>query len=209
MNIIKELLGDIYKEGMTTEEIQKALVDQLTKANESQKELNDLLEKANADIAKLKGIVSDRNSEVAKYKKELQARMSEEELKQQQIEEERKKQEEETQRILKELEDLKRESALSKHYAELIKLGYSEDLAKDTAEALYSGDTARVFKNQQTFVTERENKLKTDLLKEQPTPPAGEGEPAVKKWQDYTMEELNKLAETNPVEYKRVLDSIK
>lgn len=56
---LKDLLGDAYKDGMTVEEIEAALVDITLSSNDS------------SEIERLKAALSKSNSEAAGYKKQL------------------------------------------------------------------------------------------------------------------------------------------
>ena len=73
----------------------------------------------------------------------------------------------------KELAELKRERAVSKGMAKYVALGYPEELAQMSAEALYDGDFEKVMDLQKSFVTEFESKVKAKLLGEQPKPTPG------------------------------------
>ena len=53
-----------------------------------------------------------------------------------------------------------------------------------------------------------ERLIQESKLTNNPTPPASNAS-ATKTWKDYSMAELNKLQETNPQEYRRILNSIK
>lgn len=57
--------------------------------------------------------------------------------------------------------------AIMEHTAEYMKLGYEPDLAKEAAEALFGGDTAKLFEIQQKFQTAQQQKFKTELEKKQ------------------------------------------
>lgn len=57
--------------------------------------------------------------------------------------------------------------AIMEHTAEYMKLGYEPDLAKEAAEALFGGDTAKLFEIQQKFNAAQQQKFKTELEKKQ------------------------------------------
>lgn len=152
---LKELLGEKYREDMTTAEISEALKNYDPTEGMVRK---DLLEKA--------------NSEAAEYKKQLRAKMSADE----QAEAERKAAQE---RLESELEELKRDKAMSEHKARFLGLGYDESLAADTAKALVEGNMDAVFINQKKHQEAQEKLLRARLLKEVPKPPAGNGGNAV------------------------------
>lgn len=145
---LKSILGDAYKEGMTVEEIEQAL--------------------ANIDLyaGYVKKEVFDKTaSEVAKYKKELQSKMSEEELAKQKAAEEKAE-------LEKRYNDLLRRTTISEHKAKLIGLGYDEKLAAETAEALVDGKMDVVFANQAKFKDSLEKSIKAQLTNNTPLPGA-------------------------------------
>ena len=55
-----------------------------------------------------------------------------------------------------ELNTLRREKSVSTYTADFLSLGYEENLAKETAEAMADGDFAKVFANQKKFKSELE-----------------------------------------------------
>lgn len=148
---LKSILGDAYKEGMTLEEINKAL------------------EGVNLYEGYVKKDVFDKTaSEVAEWKKKHNALLSEEERKEAERLEAQKQLEEK-------LASLERDKALSEHKAKFLGLGYDEALATETAEALVNGDTEKLFANQSKFIESRDKALKAQLLNDTPTPGAGSG----------------------------------
>lgn len=108
-------------------------------------------------------------------------------------EDERKKQEdgERWANMEKELSDLKKEKAVSEYRAKLISQGYDEALAKETAEAMESGDFATVFANNQKFLDGYAKKIVADKLKG--TPRGANGGAGNTSGADYTkaIEEAN------------------
>ena len=120
----------------------------------------------NSDVEKYKNLISKANSEAAEWKKKHNALLSDDQRKEQE-------QKEQYDSLVKELESLKKEKTVSEHKAKFLGLGYNEALATETATALADGDLAKVFSNQQIFLTEREKAIKAEALKSTPTPPAG------------------------------------
>lgn len=148
---LKSILGDAYKEGMTVEEINKAL------------------EPINLYEGYVKKDISDKfASEAADWRKKHNALLSEEERKEAERLEAQKQLEEK-------LASLERDKALSEHKAKFLGLGYDEALATETAEALVNGDTEKLFANQSKFIESRDKALKAKLLNDTPTPGAGSG----------------------------------
>lgn len=106
-------------------------------------------------------------SELAGVKKQLRESLSADEAKKQQEADEKAA-------LLARVEELERERSVSTYATSYMGMGYSEKLAKATAEALVKGDMDTVFKNQKIHIDEREKELRTELLKKTPTPPAGD-----------------------------------
>lgn len=136
-------------------------------------------------------------SELASMKKAQRERMTEEEAK-------AAKEAEERERLLARVEELEREKMISHYTTTYLSMGYDEKLAKSSAEALQKGDMETVFKNQKTHADTREKALKTEFLKQTPTPPAG-GTPGPMKKDDFekmSLADKAKFAAENPDVYK-------
>ena len=115
---IKELLGDSYKEGMTVEEFTEAL-----KGVEMPKDQS-------AEIENLKKRISEVNSEAADWKNKYRSTLDESTKKQQEAEEQAKKDREE-------LQNLRKVTSIAGDKASYLAMGYSEELATDTANARF------------------------------------------------------------------------
>jgi hypothetical protein len=144
-----------------------------------------------------KAVFDKKASEAAELSKQLKSKMSQEE-------QAAAKQAEALAAMQAELENLRADKAISEYTAQFLALGYGENLAKSTAEALHKGDMATVFKNQAVFVAEREKSMKADLLKSTPVPPAGSGEKAPSKedFKKMNLVEKTKFAAEHPDLYK-------
>ena len=105
-------------------------------------------------------------SELAAAKKRERERMSEEEAK-------AAKAAEEHAALIERAEKAERELAVSKYVAAYAAMGYTEALAKSTAEALANGDMEAVFKNQKLHQESRDKNLRAEILKATPSPSAG------------------------------------
>lgn len=127
-----------------------------------------------AELERLKGANSKANSEAAEWKRKHNALLTEEEKKKQEDADALAK-------MQKELEELRQEKTVSEYKAQFIAQGYSEELATETAKALATGDTAKVFANQQKFLEGYAKTVKADALKKTPKPPAGDGSTAMTK----------------------------
>ena len=151
---LKELLGDAYKEDMTFEDINAALAER------------ELVDKSQYDGFVPKTLLEKANSEAADYKKKWKAAASEQEQKQ--IEDAEKQAQ-----IEEELKTLRRASKVSEYEKQHLALKYDERDAKEIAEALYDGDMETVFRLQKKHEEALQKAIKADLLKDMPTPPAG------------------------------------
>lgn len=120
------------------------------------------------ELAKLKGSFDRASSDCAKYKKEiaekdkaLQAKLSEDEKKEYEASK--------AQEALKaELEALRKEKEVSKYEAEYLALGYSKELATETANAMVEGNTSVVFENHKKFNEMYKASLESEQLDKQP-----------------------------------------
>lgn len=83
---------------------------------------------------------------------------------------------------------------ISTYKSSYMALGYDEKLAQETAEALASGDTAKVFANQGKHKAAMEAKIKADLMMKDPRPGFGGGESGEK---DPGVELAKALAKSN------------
>lgn len=119
-----------------------------------------------------KGMVSKAqfdkvSSELASVKKQLRGKMSEEEQRELDRQAERENME-------NELKALRREKELAAHKASYLGLGYDEEMAEEAATALVDGENDIVFSIMKRHSVNAEKALRAKLLKETPTPPAGD-----------------------------------
>lgn len=149
MSSLKELLGKAYKEGMSLEEIDTALADMTFHTD--------------SDFTNLKNNISKLTSECKEWKTKYQSTLDAGELARQQAEEERTN-------MLNELNLLKRDKNIADLKSQFLGIGYSEELASDTAIATLDGDTAKVLANQKKFADELVANTKKDLIKDNPKP---------------------------------------
>lgn len=98
-------------------------------------------------------------------------------LKDKMIDDDKKKLEadEANKKILEELENLRKEKAVSEYTAKYLAQGYDEALAKETAEALQAGNMEKVFANGEKHKEAMEKAIKEKLMKNDP-PPGGAGD---------------------------------
>ena len=184
---IKDLLKDTYKEGMSVEEIEKALEGIEMPTDNS------------AEIDRLKNALSKSNSEAAEMKKQLREKMSTEEVK-------AKEDAEKLEALIKERDALLREKTIANHKAKYLSLGYDEKLANDTAEALANGELDKVFENQKKHNEAVEKKIRADVLKETPKPEGGKGSDTMtkEKFSKMDIAEQYKYSIDHPEEYKQL-----
>lgn len=136
-------------------------------------------------------------SEAAGYKKQLRERMSEDEAA-------KAKAAEDMAAVMAELEALRTDKAISEYTTQFMGLGYDEALAKSTAAAIQKGDMSAMFRNHAKFVADREKAMKAELLKNTPTPPAGDGSTTMSKadFKKMSLLDKQKFATENPEQYK-------
>lgn len=118
------------------------------------------------EIERYKNAASKANSEAAEWKKKHNALLSEEERK-------KAESDEELASLRTQVEELTRRETIAAHKASYLALGYDEALATETAEALMSGDTEKVFANQKKFLETHDRATLAELQKRTPKPPAG------------------------------------
>ena len=143
-----------------------------------------------------KATFDKKASEASDLSKQLKARMTDDEAK-------AAKEAEERAALLARVEELENERAVNSYMTAYIAMGYDEKLAKSSAEAAAKGDMATVMANQKTFTEAREKALRTELLKNTPTPPPGDGGAGMKK-EDFakmSLDEKQKFATENPEAY--------
>ena len=184
---IKDLLKDAYKEDMTIEEINEALKSIELPTDNS------------AEVERLKTALSKSNSEVADYKRQMREKMTADEIK---AKEEAEKQE----KLQKDYDELLKKVTVSENKAKLLALGYEDALATETAEAMANGELDKVFANQKKHLTAVEKKVRSEILKDTPSPDGGNGGKTITK-EDFakmTYSERAKVYEENPDVYNEL-----
>ena len=138
-------------------------------------------------------------SELANSKKQLREKMSAEELK-------AKEDAEKWDAIVKERDALLREKTIATYKASYLSLGYDENLAISTAEALANGELDKVFANQKKHNESVEKKIRADVLKSTPTPEGGNGSDTMtkEKFSKMDIAEQYKYSIDHPEEYKKL-----
>lgn len=138
-------------------------------------------------------------SELSNTKKQLREKMSADEIK---AKEDAEKMEE----IIKERDALLREKNIATNKAKFLSLGYDENLANDTAEAMVNGELDKVFANQKKHLEAVEKKIRADVLKDTPSPEGGNSSETITKEKFLKMStaEQYKYSVEHPEEYKKL-----
>jgi hypothetical protein len=145
-----------YKEGMTLEEVETALLSVNLPQSDNGSELD-----------RLRAALTKANSEAADYKKQLRTKQTEDEAKAAQDEEDRRQLQEAYDKLLK-------ESNTSKHKASFLALGYDDKTAQEAAVAMVEGDTAKLFSIQKSHQDALETKYKSDKMHNMGDPASGQ-----------------------------------
>lgn len=124
------------------------------------------------------------SSELAATKKQLRSRMSDDENR----EADRQAAEAD---MRAELDQLRKEKALSNYKASYLAQGYNEALADEAATAMVDGDMDGVFAVMKKHSAEMEKTLRAKILKDTPVPPAG-NEPDEKKKEQQEIDSLRR-----------------
>lgn len=115
----------------------------------------------NAELDRYKAAVTKANAEAAEYKRQLREKQTEAERAAADAAENARK-------VQEELATLKAEKAIAGYKAKYLGLGYSEDLATSTAEALQRLDLDTVFANQAIHDEEQRKAADKAALNNQP-----------------------------------------
>lgn len=129
-------------------------------------EAMDLPDQETGELTRFKNALNKATAEAADYKRQLRDKMSEQERQNAEAAEA-------TAKMQQELADLKYEKTVNSYFASYVAMGYSEELAKATAEAIAKGDIATVLANQKTFNAAQEQAFQAKAAAQQPTPTPG------------------------------------
>ena len=192
MSYLQDLLKESYKDGMSEDEISEAL----------EKALDGKDDKSGTDdkeLRKLKSAFDKASAEASRYKKQLEEKMTADEK----AEADRK---EMLDKLVADNEAMKKKIAITENKAQLLALGYPEDLAASTAEAMFKGDTETIFKNQKAVFDLKEKSIRADVLKGTPVPRPGSGGTDITKAQFDAMStyELMELYQRDPELYEKL-----
>ena len=151
--------------------------------------------KDNSDeLQKVKNSLNKASSEAAEYKRQLKEKMTEQER----LEAERKEEMEKKDKLL---ESLLKDKEVADFTSNFLSVGYTEDVAKSSAEAIVNKDYNTVFGNLKTFIEGIEKNAEAKVLKQTPKPTGKANDnPSVTKEQFDKMGYLARVefAEENP-----------
>lgn len=108
-----------------------------------------------------------------------------------------------------ELETLRKDKTIADYTTRYLAMGYSQELAKDTAKAMADGDMEKVFKNGETHREALEKKIKEDLMNKTPKPDGAGGDD---KHKDSAVEKAKALAKAKhggDKEYENIMSKYK
>ena len=155
-----------YTEGMTAEETLELLKNYEPPKPATEEDNNPPAEQPVGKVIP-KAQFDKLASEYAALKKKHNATLTAEEAAAQE-------REEANAAMLEELETLRKEKSISGYVASLLSLGLDEAMAGSAATALAEGDVDTLFAELRKYKTGIEKALRAQILKETPTPPAGD-----------------------------------
>lgn len=156
------------------------------------------------EVSKLKKLLNDANSEASTYKKKMkekEAELNSKLTEQEKAEKERAEKEAEKDALLNQL---LREKTVAEHKANFLKVGYDEDSADKSANAIADGDFKTLFDSLGQFIAERDKQLKVKEMDSTPLPAKGGVAPELTKEQfdKMSVAERTKLYATNKELYE-------
>lgn len=78
--------------------------------------------------------------------------------------------------LREQLDGITKKMTAADYTARYLALGYSDELARDTAQALVDGNVQKVFENQQTFLSERDKAKAAEQMRDMARPSVGAGQ---------------------------------
>lgn len=135
------------------------------------------VDKLKADNQKQKDLITKYTGEISSLKKAQNASLSEADRK-------TKEQEETLADLQERYNELLKKSTIGNYASKLITLGYSEDMAVESATALVEGNMDKVFENSAKFKMSLEKQFKAEVVKSTPKPDSKGGVSAIKTKDD-------------------------
>lgn len=141
-------------------------------------ELEARIKQLETENGKLRQANTNASAEASKYKKQYQDKLTEEDRK-------KEEQAEAEATLRKEVETLRAERNVANFKSQLTDpaIGFDGELAQEVAEAMNSGDTAKVFDGLRRFVVAHDKALKENALRNNQTLQGGSGNKAITKEQ--------------------------
>ena len=133
-----------------------------------------------AENGKLKNSVTNASADASEWKKKYQSTLSEQEKKEQE-------QAEATAAMQKRLEEVLTEKNIADFKSQFVSIGFDETLAQESAQALNSGDTVKVFDGIRKFIASHDKAMAEKAMLNNPTLPGGNSTKTV------TREEFNNM----------------
>lgn len=119
-----------------------------------------------AEVQRLKNLNTKANEEAAKWKRKHNALIDDDTRKKQEADER-------VQAMEEEIKALRRDKTLNSYKASYAAMGYNDELAAETAEAMVDGDNDKVFECQKKFLEAHDKEITKGALKNTPRPGAG------------------------------------
>lgn len=167
---------------------------------------DDRVKELEAKIAKLQQSVTNASADASKWKKQYQE--ADNALKAKMSDEEKAKAEQDAANaaLQQELEQLRNERNVANHKAQLTAIGFDGTLAQETAEAINSGDTAKLFDGIRKFIATHDKELQAKSLMSNPVLSGGEAKKTMTKEQFNALsyKERVELFNTDPELYKEM-----
>lgn len=153
------------------------------------------------ELERQKNAVSKANSEAAAWKKKHNALLDEDEKKKQE-------QADNLANMQRELDELRKDKTVSEYKSKFLAQGYDEALAADSARAMVEGEIDTVFANMSKYLEIYRKKVKAEVLKDTPKPPAGGGSGGMtlEKLKTLSDAEYSRFAMEHPEEYKALYE---
>jgi len=142
-----------------------------------------------AENGKLKNSVTNASADASEWKKKYQSTLSEQEKKEQE-------QAEATAAMQKRLEEVLTEKNIADFKSQFVSIGFDETLAQESAQALNSGDTVKVFDGIRKFIASHDKALAEKAMLNNPVLPGGNSTKTVSK------EEFDKMGYREMVQFK-------
>ena len=142
-----------------------------------------------AERDKLKNSVTNASADASEWKKKYQSTLSEQEKKEQE-------QAEATAAMQKRLEEVLTEKNIADFKSQFVSIGFDETLAQESAQALNSGDTVKVFDGIRKFIESHDKAMAEKAMLNNPTLPGGNSTKTV------TREEFNAMGYKEMVAFK-------